>query len=117
MSLPFPPISPVSAAAAVSRPQPTRAPTARGAAAATETGTDAVTVDTMPTSPPPEVLEAIGAAARAYDRLAQSGRQLQFTVDQPTGRVNTAVTDTSGNVLGTLSGAQALAVADGEPLA
>jgi hypothetical protein len=77
---------------------------------------DPVTVDTMPASPPPEVLDAIGVAARAAETLAQSGRRLQFSVDPPTGRVSVQVTDHSGNVLGSLSGAQALDVADGQPL-
>jgi hypothetical protein len=77
---------------------------------------DSVTVDTLPASPPPEVLDAIGVAAQAADRLAQSGRALQFTVDPPTGKVAVQVTDHSGNVLGALTGAQALAVASGVPL-
>jgi hypothetical protein len=79
-------------------------------------GGDSVTVDTMPASPPPEVLDAIDVAARAADRLQQSGRRLQFTVDPPTGKVAVQVTDHSGNVLGALTGAQALAVASGLPL-
>jgi hypothetical protein len=110
MSFFTPPISstpPTAAAGATPR-------AARPVAAAP--AADAVTVDTMPASPPPEVLDAIGVAAKAADTLEQSGRRLQFTVDAPTGRVAVQMTDHSGTVLGTLTGAQALDVASGTPL-
>ena len=110
--------TPVSSATAVgptaAAPAATRAPRAAATAAAPSSS---VTVDTMPASPPAEVLDAIGVAARAADRLAASGRRLQFSVDPPTGRVAVQVIDHPGTVLGTLTGAQALAVAGGEPLA
>jgi hypothetical protein len=107
--------TPVSSTAATTPLSPTpRA--ARPAAPAPAPGGDSVTVDTLSASPPPEVLDAIGVAAQAADRLQQSGRRLQFTVDPPTGRVAVQVTDHSGNVLGALTGAQALAVASGVPL-
>ena len=75
-----------------------------------------MTVDTMPMSPPPEVLDAIGAAAGAYDRLAAAGQHLHFAIDPPTGKVAISVTDPAGNVRHTLSPSAALAVAAGEPL-
>jgi hypothetical protein len=78
---------------------------------------DAVRVETMSATPPDEVLDAIGVAARAADSLEQSGRRMQFSVDPPSGRVTAQVTDLSGAVLGSLTGAQVLAVAGGEPLA
>jgi hypothetical protein len=77
---------------------------------------DAVTVDTMPASPPPEVLDAIGAASDAYDRLAASGQHLHFAIDAPTGKVTVSVTDHAGNVLRTVAPSAALAAASGEPL-
>jgi hypothetical protein len=104
------PVSSASATAPLSSTPRAERPSAPAA------GGDSVTVDTMPASPPPEVLDAIDVAARAADRLAQSGRRLQFTVDPPTGKVAVQVTDHSGNVLGALTGAQALAVASGLPL-
>ena len=110
------PIAP-SASAVTSTP-PVAAPK-RAAASAAAPADDAasVSVDTTPSSPPTDVLHALGVAAAAFDRLAQSGRRLSFSVDPPTGRVSVQVTDTSGTVLRTISGAEALRVASGEPLA
>ena len=48
---------------------------------------DAVAVDTFPAAPPPELSAAIGTAARAYDDLAASGRQLHFAMDSTTSRL------------------------------
>jgi hypothetical protein len=110
MSFFTPPVSSTSPSAPASATPRAERPAAPAPAA------DAVTVDTMPASPPPGVLDAIGVAAQAADRLQQSGRRLQFTVDPPKGRVAVQVTDHSGNVLGALTGAQALAVASGVPL-
>jgi hypothetical protein len=104
------PISSVAATAPLSSTPRTERPSAPAP------GGDSVKVDTLSASPPPEVLDAIGVAAQAADRLQQSGRRLQFTVDPPTGKVAVQVTDHSGNVLGALTGAQALAVASGVPL-
>ena len=42
---------------------------------------DSVTVDTIPSSPPPEVHEAMGIAAQAYDNLQAQGQQLRFKVN------------------------------------
>jgi hypothetical protein len=70
-----------------------------------------VTVDTMPSAPPPEVLDAIGAAASAYDRLTAGGVQLHFHLDEQTGRVTTQVYDLHGTVLGTLSPSQVVDIA------
>jgi len=94
-----------------STPPPTRrvAPTKPAAA-------KAVALDTIPASPPPEVLAAIGTASQAYDRLAASGRQLHFGIDQSSGKVVVELQDLSGNVLSTLSPSQALDIAGGEPL-
>lgn len=71
--------------------------------------------ETTPASPPPEVHDAIAVAAHAADRLAESGRALRFDADEG-GRVTVHVTDASGTVLHTISGAQALAIASGVPL-
>jgi hypothetical protein len=112
MSFFTPPVSSTSPSAPASATPRAERPSAAAPAA----GGDSVTVDTLSSSPPPEVLDAIGVAAQAADRLQQSGRRLQFTVDPPTGKVAVQVTDHSGNVLGALTGAQALAVASGLPL-
>ena len=113
MSFSFDPISatgsvrPVAATSSTPRTTPT---------AATDSAA-AVTVDTMPSAPPAEVLDAIGTASRVAERMAASGPRLQFSVDAPTGRVSVQMTDHTGAVLRSLTGAQALAVAAGEPLA
>jgi hypothetical protein len=66
-------------------------------------------------SPPPEVLDAIGVAADAWQRLTGSGHSLRFT-PQGRGRVSVQVIDSSGATVGTLSASQALAVAAGDAL-
>jgi hypothetical protein len=78
-----------------------------------EAADEAVEVNTMPLSPPPEVMAAISAAAEAYDQLEASGRQIQFTTDPATGRVNAQLQDLDGNTLSSLSPSQVLAIADG----
>ena len=75
-----------------------------------------VSVDAMPASPPPEVLDAIGSAADAYDRLAASGQHLHFDVDPPTGKVTVSVTDHAGTVLRTIPPSAVLRAAAGQPL-
>jgi hypothetical protein len=113
MSFFTPPVSSTSPATPVSP----SSRTARASAPASTPAPDAVRVDTMPASPPDEVLDAIGVAAQAATALERSGRRLQFSADPPTGRVTAQVTDHSGTVLGSLTGAQVLALAGGEPLA
>ena len=75
--------------------------------------TDPVSVDTLPASPPPEVQDAIGVAADAYDRLAAIGRELRFNVNESTGEVAITVHDADGNQLATLSPSEVLDIASG----
>ena len=103
-------IQSTSSAAFVSRSAAAAPP-----AASARTG-ESVTVDTMPSSPPPEVLDAIASASDSFDRLAAVDRRLHFHIEQPAGRVTVQVHDTQGNVLGTLSPSQALEVAAGGTL-
>jgi hypothetical protein len=79
--------------------------------AATQPVGGLVAVDTKASSPPPEVLDAIGAAARAYDRLTAGGLQLHFRVDDQTGKVAVDVYDIQGRVLGSLALSQVLDLA------
>lgn len=78
-------------------------------------GTDSVAISSgrVPDSPPPEVLDAIAAAGRAYQDLQAHGRELRFSNDDPHGRVNVEVTDLDGTVLRTISPSAALDVAAG----
>ena len=75
----------------------------------------AVTVNTLPASPPAQVLEEMHAAAEAADRLRSQERELHF---EPLsgGRVVVQVRDLDGNVIRTIPPAKALDVAGGAPL-
>jgi hypothetical protein len=66
-------------------------------------------------SPPQEVLEQMGKAARVYDSLHARGRELHFA-HEASGRLSIEVRDARGNVLRTLSPYEALQVAAGKPL-
>jgi hypothetical protein len=75
---------------------------------------DAVTVDAIPASPPPEVWDAMAVAHAAGDRLATSGRGLSFRTDERTRRLVIELHDVHGNVLDTLSPSGALDIAAGK---
>jgi hypothetical protein len=75
-----------------------------------------VSLDTIPGSPPAEVLDQMASAADTYERLHSQGRELRFAHDHTSGRITIEVRDRRGNVLKQLSPAQALAVAAGAPL-
>ena len=75
----------------------------------------AVTVDTLPASPPPAVLDEMSAAARVADLLHEQSRELHFETNG-NGRVVVQVRDLDGNVIRTIPPAKALDVAAGEPL-
>lgn len=91
---------------------PTPSPGAQRAAVAQSS----VSVQTLPSSPPPEVLEQMAGAAQRYDELTAQGRELRFARDQESGRTRIEVRDRAGRVVKTLSPAQALDVAAGGPL-
>lgn len=75
-----------------------------------------VSLQTLPSSPPPEVLEQMASAAQRYDELTAQGRELRFARDQESGRTRIEVRDRAGHLVKTLSPAQALDVAAGGPL-
>jgi len=76
----------------------------------------AIAVQTLPSSPPAEVLAQMAQAARTHTELQSQGRELRFVRDEQSGRTRVEVRDRAGNVLKTLSPAQALDVAAGGPL-
>jgi flagellar protein FlaG len=105
-------ITPVSAAgtpAAVHSTHTAAAPTRA-------TASESVTVDTIPATPPPEVHDAMGVAAQAYERLASQDRQLRFMIDEKTGHFEVQVHDLDGNLLFTVPPSKALDVASGGAL-
>jgi hypothetical protein len=78
---------------------------------------DLARVDTvelsLPAFPPPEVLDAVGAAADRAEELAAADRELHFRVDDDTGRVIVEVRDFEGNVIRTIPPSAALDVMAG----
>jgi hypothetical protein len=75
-----------------------------------------ITRGAIPARPPAEVLDAIGAAFEAYDRLQASGRELHFDLDSETGKLTVQVLNAEGDVLGIVPARKVLDVAAGEPL-
>ena len=75
----------------------------------------AVTVDTLPASPPESVLEEMWAASRVVQHLHEQGRELHFE-QVGDGRIQVQVRDLDGNVIRTIPAGKALDVAAGEPL-
>ncbi len=103
---------------AVGQPQRTVQPGSAAGTSAPVTASsgdhaDAVTVDTLPASPPPELSKEIAAAARAYEDLLASGRRLHFDFESQSGRLKIELSDRDGNVLCTVSPPRALAIAAG----
>ena len=77
---------------------------------------DSVTVDTIPSSPPPEVHEAMGVAAQAYDKLQAQGQEMRFKVNPGTGKLVVEVHDLHGTLLFQVPASKALDVASGGSL-
>jgi len=67
----------------------------------------------IPATPPPEVLDAVGAAAQRAEELAAADRELHFRHCEQTGRMVVDVRDLAGNVLRTIQGSEALEVMAG----
>jgi flagellar protein FlaG len=108
MDFNLPPLGGVERAAQAQRPKGAKA------VASTEPAV-AVTVDTLPASPPDSVREEMFAAAKAADQLHAQARELHFeTVGN--GRVVVQVRDLDGNVIRTIPAGRALEVAAGAPL-
>ncbi len=101
------PVRPTNAARASTAPQGTGAPFALE---------PTLSLGAFPSSPPPEVLDQMGSAAHTYETLSAQGRELRFARDEQSGRTRIEVRDRAGNVLRTLTHAQALALAAGTPL-
>jgi hypothetical protein len=67
----------------------------------------------LPASPPPEILDEIGAAAERAQELAGLNRELHFRKDETSGRVIVEVRDLDGNVIRTIPPSHALDVMAG----
>jgi FlaG protein len=66
-----------------------------------------------PASPPPEVREAIGAAAARAAELRAENRELHFHKDPVSGRVVVQVRDLAGNLIRTIPPSKALDIMAG----
>jgi hypothetical protein len=75
-----------------------------------------VSVDTFPSSPPPEVLDQMSAAANTYESLRAQGHELHFAHDNQSGRIAIELHDRDGNSVRTVSPSEALEIAGGKPL-
>ncbi len=76
-------------------------------------GRDTAQFGEIPPSPPQEVLDAMDAASRAYQRLRADGRELRFAQNADTGRMTIEVRDLDGNLLRTIPPSRLLDVATG----
>ena len=94
---------------------PGGAPRATRATGTTGADSAAISSGDIPASPPPEVLEAMDAAARAARELHDQGRELRFG-NGPDGRLQIELRDLEGNVLRTIPPSELLDVATGASL-
>jgi flagellar protein FlaG len=77
----------------------------------------AASVKTIPATPPPDLLEQVTTAARVAEELRAMGRELHFEPPTaPGGRVGVQVRDLEGNVIRTVTPAEALEIATGKPV-
>lgn len=77
--------------------------------------TPAASLDAIPSSPPPEVLEQMAQAQRTYERLTAHGRSLDFGRDSA-GRPTVEIRDRTGQLVRTLSLPEVLDLAAGATL-
>jgi hypothetical protein len=107
-------IGSVSSAQAAALSQTARSSTPAPAQSAH--GTDTVTVDTIPASPPPEVHDAMGVANQAYHSLKADGSEMRFKINEATGKLTVEIHDVHGNLMFTVPASTVLEVASGQPL-
>lgn len=72
-----------------------------------------VTVDTIPATPPSDVLDELHTASASYDALAASGRQVHFATDPRTGRVSIQMIDLASGTATKISPSKVLDIASG----
>ena len=93
-------------------PEPTAAHRARsGGAFADAIKAAHDKVDTIPSSPPADVMEEVLAAQRAIEDMHSRGRQLHFDMDS--GRVRILLQDLDGNTLKEIPPSHALEISGG----
>jgi hypothetical protein len=75
--------------------------------------TEPVIVDTIPATPPPDVLAAVQTASQSYDQLAATGHQVHFASDPQNGRLSIQVLDMAGAHVSTITPTKTLEIASG----
>ncbi len=97
--------------------RPVQAPSADFSVSLARAGSDAVVAEvSIPATPPPAVLDEIGAAADRAHQLWSENRELHFSKDSLSGRMIIEVRDRAGNTIRTIPPSQALAVLAGASL-
>jgi hypothetical protein len=82
-----------------------------------EIGNEApVSIDAIPSAPPPEVLAQMKAAGEAYAALQSEGYEVHYSHDPLTHKVTAELRDREGAVVRTLTPSEAIALATGEAL-
>lgn len=72
-----------------------------------------VSLDTLPSSPPPEVVAQIQTAGANYESLRAQGYEVHYAYDEHARKTTVQLLDGSGTVLKTLSPAEAVDLAMG----
>lgn len=70
-------------------------------------------MDIFSAAPPAEVFDQIRAAAAAYERLLEGGRQIRFGISPATGQFTAELQDLNGNTVQPLSASDVLRIAAG----
>ena len=72
----------------------------------------AVHVDTLPTTPPRDLYDAMAGASDAYDKLEAQGQHLHFALDH-NGKLQVELQDVTGRTLSAVSPTDVLTLASG----
>lgn len=97
-------------------PKPASSRRAAPQAAAMAKSEAPVSLDTIPTTPPPAVLEQVDAAGRAYEGLKAQGFEVRYSHDAGSRRTTATLHDRSGAAVRTLSPSEAVELAAGGAL-
>jgi hypothetical protein len=102
-------VGPVEVSGRAAAQAPSRAPRQTEAVSSPQ---DAVQMDVIPSTPPPEVMDAIATAGAAYEQLQSSGRHIHFGLDE-SGRVQIELQDLKGQPISGLTPNAVLRAAEG----
>ncbi len=72
-----------------------------------------VSLDTLPSTPPPDVLAQIQTAGANYESLRAQGYEVHYSYDEQARKSTVQLLDSSGTVVKTLSPAEAVELAMG----